>query len=121
MEGLETITDFERAGEYLMLGLRTTHGVCEEEYRRIYRGGFEKIGEKLDYYVKHGFMKKTDGRWSFTPRGFLVSNTIIGDVLEAQTEQRAILSPPWRDTEELDQQLGLFTERNGDAEWFRGM
>ncbi len=121
VEGLETITDFERAGEYLMLGLRTTHGVCEEEYRRLYRGGFEKIEEKLDYYVKHGFMKKTDGRWSFTPRGFLVSNVIIGEVLDAQTEQRAILSPPWRDTSEIDQQLGLFSERSGDAEWFRGM
>lgn len=122
IEGLETLTDFERAGEYLMLGLRTTLGVCEEEYREIYRGGFEKIAEKLDYYTRHGFMKKTDGRWSFTTRGFLVSNVIIGEVLEAQAEQRTLLAPPWEEgSKEIDQQMDLFSRRGGDAEWFRGM
>ena len=122
IEGLETITDFERAGEYLMLGLRTSLGVCEEEYRKLYRGGFDRIAEKLDYYTKHGFMQKTDGRWSFTPRGFLVSNTIIGDVLDAQAEQRAASAPPWDDARrELDEQMSFFSERGGDVEWFRGM
>ena len=122
IENLETITDFERAGEYLMLGLRTSQGVSEEGYRSIFRGGFDKIAEKLDYFTRHGFMLKTDGRWHFTPRGFLVSNTIIGDILDAHAEQRASASPPWQErAPEESGQLTLFSEQKSTAEWFRGM
>lgn len=36
----ETIGDFERAAEYLMLGMRTVHGVSRAEYERLYRSDF---------------------------------------------------------------------------------
>ena len=35
-----------------------------------------------------------DGRWHFTVPGFLISNTLIGILLEAQTQKR-IDDTPW--------------------------
>lgn len=36
-----------------------------------------------------GYVKKEEDRWHFTPEGFLVSNQIIGQALEAlETEKR---------------------------------
>ena len=122
IEGLETITEFERAGEYIMLGLRTTMGICKKEYQEIYHGGFDRIAEKLDYYARHGLAVKTDDRWCFTPRGFLVSNILIAEVLDAQTKQRSEAASQWRIAEsETDGQTSLFEEEHDSAQWFRGM
>jgi len=102
----EEITRFEQASEYLMLGLRTVHGISEEEYRAIYPSSFESIEKRLELYAKHDLAQKSDGRWSFTPRGFLVSNTLIGDVLDAQTQQRTDSARAWR-TEQEDTQISM--------------
>ena len=76
---LEEITRSEQAGEYLMLGLRTTRGISESEYRAIYPCSFEKINELLTMYERHGWAVKNNDRWSFTPQGFLISNVLIGE------------------------------------------
>lgn len=94
---VEVIDQYERASEYLMLGLRTTHGICEAEYSAIYRGGFRPLGELFTDYAKRGFARSTDGRWSFTPTGFLLSNTLIGELLDAQTECKFHIGTPWRE------------------------
>jgi oxygen-independent coproporphyrinogen-3 oxidase len=103
---------FESAGEYLILRLRTTHGISEEEYNDIYRLKMDLILELLRKYENEGWVVYTEGRWRFTPGGFLRSNTLIGNLLEAQTRQRAQISKPWQDEPgSEDPQMTLFDNR----------
>ena len=79
----------ERGGEYLMLRLRTTRGVEEWEYRREFLLDFTPIEARLEEFAARGWAEKTaEGRWRFTPEGFLLSNVLIGDLLERQEHSR---------------------------------
>jgi len=80
----EAISPRERASEYLMLGLRTARGVEKEEYQKICGGDFAPIEECLTLFARHGWARRTGERWRLTPEGFLLSNQLIGRVLEAQ-------------------------------------
>ena len=93
LDEYEKINDFERASEYLMLGMRTMLGVSREEYTAIYNSSFDGIAEMLDEYVRRGWAVEEDGRWRFTPAGYLVSNTLINAMLEAQTVEIAERTP----------------------------
>ena len=112
----ETITDFERAGEYIMLGLRTADGVCEEEYRAIYPSSFDGLRKLMTEYRSHGWMTEHGGRWSFTPSGFLLSNVLIGNLLSVRTTQRTLFGAAdgaesqisFSDSEESQENLSLF-------------
>ncbi len=84
----EEVTEGERASEYVMLGLRTTHGIAAEEYERRYRTSFAPLGQLLEGYVRLGLAREVGSRWRFTPKGFLISNRLIGELLDAQQEQR---------------------------------
>ena len=84
----ETVTASEMAAEYVMLGLRTTRGIEKGEYERRYRAPFAPLEALLKGYVLLGLAKQVDDRWRFTPRGFLLSNRLIGELLDAQAEQR---------------------------------
>ena len=117
----ETVTDFERAGEYLMLGLRTTHGISEQEYYDIYPCRFDAAAKLMDSYMGHGWMVKNGDRWSFTPEGFLLSNVLIGEVLDAQTKERMNIVSPWKAEDEEDYQFSMFSKRPGDVQLFRGI
>lgn len=81
----ETIPARERAGEYLMLRLRTTEGVAENEYRSTFLMDFSPVEEALAGLKERGYAEKSGGRWRLTPEGFLISNTIIGDLIEIQS------------------------------------
>jgi oxygen-independent coproporphyrinogen-3 oxidase len=94
---VEIVDQYERASEYLMLGLRTTRGISEDEYAAIYRGGFGPLEELLKDYSVRGLARFRDGRWSFTPPGFLLSNRLIGELLDAQTECKFHIGTPWRE------------------------
>ena len=91
MEDVQEIPLRERAGEYLMLRLRTTAGILAEEYERTFMLPFKPLEEVL---LKHRVYYRTaqseDGRWYLTPRGFLVSNDIISDLLLAQDESEPL-------------------------------
>ena len=76
----------ERGGEYLMLRLRTAHGIEEWEYRRNYFLNFAPIETHLTEFAKHGLAEQVNNRWRLTPKGFLLSNGIIGTLLEAQEQ-----------------------------------
>ena len=47
-------------------------------------GSFEPVERVMRFYYAQGFTIEEDGRWRLTARGFLVSNQIIGALLEAQ-------------------------------------
>ncbi len=88
IDSSELIPRRERCGEYLMLRLRTTLGVDEWEYRRDYFMDFAPLQARLEEFAAQGWAEQTDRRWHLTPKGFLVSNQLIGDLLERQEQAR---------------------------------
>ena len=82
----ELIPQRERGSEYLMLRLRTTRGIEEWEYRREFFMNFDPIEQKLEEYERQGWAERHDRRWNLTPKGFLVSNQLIGELLTFQEE-----------------------------------
>ena len=77
----------ERAGEYIMLNLRTDMGISSNEYSRLFRASFDSIEEKLAQFEKHGIARRAGDRWRLTPKGFLVSNLVISAILGAAVEK----------------------------------
>jgi oxygen-independent coproporphyrinogen-3 oxidase len=85
LEDIEDIPIRERAGEYLMMRLRTSAGIIKEEYERQYLLPFGPIEDALEKCRSFGHAAKNeDGRWRLTPKGFLISNSIISDLLLIQ-------------------------------------
>ena len=84
LDEMNEIPQRERGSEYLMLRLRTTHGIEEWEYRREYYMNFDPIAVKLAEYEQRGWAVRAGRRWHFTPKGFLLSNRLIGELLELQ-------------------------------------
>lgn len=90
-EKVEAINTAERVGEYLMLGLRTTEGICAEVVEKKYLTHFDKIEEVLLRYYKSGHADFNGSAWSLKPEGFLISNHIIGEVLDALEQSERIV------------------------------
>ena len=91
MEDIQEIPLRERAGEYIMLRLRTNAGISPEEYEKLFMLPFdplEKILRRHETYARA--VQSSDGRWSLTPKGYLISNDIISDLLIAQDEAGSI-------------------------------
>ncbi len=74
----------ERAGEYLMLRLRTSEGIDGETYMRQYLLPFAPPGGAAAAVPDPGPGYPGGGRWRLTPRGFLMSNSIVVELLEGQ-------------------------------------
>ena len=91
MEEMEEIPMRERAGEYLMLRLRTTQGIDAQEYEKLFLLPFAPLEDVLEQRRRSFHATQTDsGRWVLTPKGFLVSNDIITDLLIAQDSSRPL-------------------------------
>ena len=81
----------ERAGEYLMMRLRTAMGVTPDEYERKFLLPFAPLEEALENFRHRNLAVRTyDGRWHLTSQGFLLSNTIISDLLIIQEGTESI-------------------------------
>ena len=81
----------DRAGEYLMMRLRTSMGVIPDDYERKYLLPFAPLEEALENFRHQGLAVRTfDGRWHLTPEGFLLSNSIISDLLIIQERCESI-------------------------------
>ena len=86
IDSSELIPQRERCGEYLMLRLRTVRGVDGREYRHTYFMDFAPLEARLREFAAQGWAEEADGRWRLTPKGFLVSNQLIGDLLDRQEQ-----------------------------------
>ena len=87
----ERIPPLERDTEYLMLGLRTVAGIRPQVFERRYRRRFDCFRPFLTKCRDSGYaVEEGDGSWHLTPRGFLLSNQIIGEMLDilGQDKQR---------------------------------
>ena len=115
----EQINTLERAVEYLMLGMRTNRGIEEEEYRVRCQSSWTPIEKVMKAFEEKGWaVHEPDGRWHFTVSGFLISNTLIGILLEAQASER-LDSTPWMyrpDTPDKELELP-----KGESEQFEEM
>ena len=91
MEEMEEIPMRERAGEYLMLRLRTSQGIDAQEYEKLFLLPFAPLEDVLEQRRRSFHATQTDsGRWVLTPKGYLVSNDIITDLLIAQDESHPL-------------------------------
>lgn len=90
IQNSEKAEGVERAGEYLMLMLRTTEGVSRSVLEKKYLIEFDTIEECLRKYETEGCALFQDGNWRLTPKGFLISNTIISDLLIALEKSKHI-------------------------------
>ena len=91
IDEVEEIPLRERAGEYIMLRLRTLNGISGTDYERRFMLPFAPLEEALEVQKGHGnAVKAEDGRWRLTPKGYLVSNAIISDLLNIQDTTQPI-------------------------------
>lgn len=86
----ESVPLRERAGEYLMLRLRTVDGVEEGEYTRSFLLPFAPIEKRLQELQKDGLAVLENGRWHLTPKGFMLSNPILIDLLDRQQKSKPL-------------------------------
>lgn len=82
----------ERAGEYVMLRMRTVYGIERGEYETTFLMPFDPLEKVLEFYATRGLTRKEDNRWRLTAQGFLVSNQLIGLLIDAQRKSTP-LSP----------------------------
>lgn len=66
------ISEKEAKVERMMLGLRLERGIVPDD----------RTLAAAKRYIDGGFMTFSDGRLAFTTKGFLVSNTILADILD---------------------------------------
>ncbi len=90
----EQVDTLERAVEYIMLGMRTSCGISEQDYRVRCQSDWRPILRVLKAFAEKGWVQQTEDRWHFTVPGFLISNTLIGILLEAQAGSR-LEGIPW--------------------------
>lgn len=87
LRDVQEVMPRERAGEYLMMRLRTVAGIDPKEYEKRFLLPFAPLEGSLRECKSRGLAAQTyDGRWHLTPTGFLISNTIISDLLLIQDQ-----------------------------------
>lgn len=84
----------ERAAEYLMLGMRTSRGISENDYRTLCQSDWKPIEKTLRIFTDKGWVVQNGARWHFTVPGYLISNQLINILLEVQASGR-IENTPW--------------------------
>lgn len=75
------LSEHEREEEYVMLRLRLTEGISLSDFSARTGENFEARYPSLSRMIDGGFMKKENGRISFTDKGFFVSNAILAEML----------------------------------------
>ena len=84
---VQQIPRWERAGEYIMTRLRTSLGIEPKEYEKKFTLPFGPLEAVLQKFRHQQLAVKTfDGRWHLTPNGYLLSNTVISELLLVQEQ-----------------------------------
>ena len=91
LEDVQEIPLRERAGEYLMMRLRTSYGVSAEEYEKQFLLPFAPLEAYLENCRQHGqALRAEGGRWRLTAEGFLLSNSILSELLLLQDQSEPL-------------------------------
>ena len=68
--------------EYAMLNLRLVDGLNENKvFERFGHSIPKELYEKSQIFIDNGYMRKTDNGLALTRKGFLMSNTILAEIL----------------------------------------
>ena len=78
----QTLTRRDTVEEYLMLRLRLTRGLHPDHFEGLFGLDFSPFLPFLERCEAAGYAVRREGAWRLTPRGFLVSNQIIGELLD---------------------------------------
>ena len=74
-----------------MLRLRTYQGIAADEYEQKFLLPFDPIRKILAKYRELGYVGvNDDGRWNLTAKGYLISNTILSELLIAQDDSQPL-------------------------------
>jgi len=71
-----------RSAEWVMLGLRTVSGLDPAEFETRFHRSFSVFLPFLERCQRAGYAAQDQGCWHLTPQGFLLSNQIIGELLD---------------------------------------
>ena len=72
----------EMMGEYMMLGLRKTEGVNEEDFKARFEIGITDVyNSQLDKFTRLGLMEKKDKCYCLTRKGIDLSNSVMCEFL----------------------------------------
>ena len=81
------ISEKERVGEYVMLGLRLTGGIDIADFKEKFGLDFEELySSYTESYIQSGFMKRTEAGYAFTEKGMYVSNYIPSSMLDFDSD-----------------------------------
>lgn len=111
----EKIIPVQNAAYYIMLGMRTNRGISADEYHRIYLSDWTPLEKTFADFAEKGWAKKNGDRWSLTPAGMLISNSLINVMLEAQTGAKVEFNPWMKSAFEAEDKQTL---PQGDNQWF---
>jgi len=68
--------------EYIMLTMRLTKGIDLSEYEKIFGNIATKdFLRKIEKYQKYDYIDVVENKVFFTPKGMLISNTILSDLI----------------------------------------
>ncbi len=75
----ETIlTDDDKRGEYMMLGLRKTEGVSAAAFKKLFGIGlYDSYKAAIDKFTRAGALEFSDGFLRLTERGLDIANTVM--------------------------------------------
>lgn len=83
----EILKKKDRMAETMILGLRLTRGVSEEEFYRRYGRRIEDVyGDVVSRYESAGLLERADGCVRLTRRGLSLSNVVMADFLQTEGE-----------------------------------
>ena len=74
-ENIETLTEHDRFVENLIMGMRLSGGVRETVVQNLGNG------ERLEYFIKTGFVQRKGNNIAFTQKGINVSNYILSELI----------------------------------------
>ena len=84
----DRIPPMDRDTEWLMLGLRTVQGLDPKVFEQRFRRRFSMFLPFLTQCEQAGYAVCEEDRWHLTPKGFLVSNQVIGGMLDVLAEDK---------------------------------
>ena len=78
----EELTEDDRMAEFMILGLRMTRGVSEEEFRsRFGRQTDERYGAVIRKHMRSGLLERAGDRIRLSRRGISLANVVMADFL----------------------------------------
>ena len=74
----ETLTDWDRKAEFVIMGLRLQDGFSEKEYERRFGSSFaEDFPSQTERFEKNGLLLHRHGRYSLADSSMFISNSIL--------------------------------------------